>query len=75
MKELAEQKKQHLPNSEKKKVEKNDESAEEVTADTQENESEEAEKPTETETSEEEQDEPLDKAALRKKEESRTQTS
>ena len=66
-KELAEQKKQHLPNSEKKKVEKNDESAEEVTADTQENESEEAEKPTETETSEEEQDEPLDKAALRKK--------
>lgn len=60
-KELAEQKKQHLPSSEKENVEKNDENTEEVTADTQENESE------ETETSEEEQDEPLDKAALRKK--------
>ena len=65
-KELAEQKKQHLPNPEKSDVGEEDEKTE-VTSDTQEAESEDLEESTVTEFSEEEQDEPLDKAALRKK--------
>ena len=65
-KELAEQKKQHLPNPEKSDVGEEDEKTE-VTSDTQEAESEDLEESTVTEFSEEEQDELLDKATLRKK--------
>ena len=65
-KELAEQKKQHLPNPEKLDAGEEDEKPE-VTSDTQKAESEDLEESTSTEFSEEEQDEPLDKAALRKK--------
>ena len=65
-KELAEQKKQHLPNPEKLDAGEEDEKPE-VTSDTQKAESEDLEESTSTEFSEEEQDKPLDKTDLRKK--------